>query len=82
MKKDILAHGGEDAAEFVPTLWKHVDMTMEAMAMLVMDKCLGQCGAEHAKEQEAAEATGAPRTPRGRKEKGVSLATAKNKMAH
>jgi hypothetical protein len=82
MKKDILAHRGEDAAEFVPTLWKHVDMAMEAMATLVMDKCLGQHGAEHAKEQEAAETTGMPRTPRGRKEKGVSLAMAKNQMAH
>jgi hypothetical protein len=57
MKKGVLAHGGEGAAEFIPTLQKHVDMLMEATAMLVMDKCLGQCGAKHVKEQEAAEAT-------------------------
>jgi hypothetical protein len=60
VKKGILAHRSEDAAEFVPTLWKHVGMAMEAMAMLVMDKCLRQCGAEHTKEQQAVEATGVP----------------------
>jgi hypothetical protein len=57
-------------------------MAMEAMAMLVMGKHLGQRSAKHAKEQEVVVATGVPRTPRGCKEKGVSLATAKNQMAH
>jgi hypothetical protein len=52
------------------------------MAALVMDKCLGQRSTEHVKEQEAAVATKALRTPRGCKKKGVSLATAKNQMAH
>jgi hypothetical protein len=81
MKKGILAHGGEDPAELIPTLWKHVDMAMEAMAMLVMDKCLGQHSAERAKEEEVAVATEMPRTTRGHKKKGVSLATAKNQIA-
>jgi hypothetical protein len=56
--------------------------TTEAMAMLVMGKCPGQCSTDHTKEQEAAVASRVLRTPRGRKEKGVSLATAKNQMAH
>jgi hypothetical protein len=82
MKKGILAHRSEGTAEFIPTLWKRADMATEAMAVLVMGKSRGQHSAEHMKEQEAVEATGAPRTPGGCKKKGVSLATAKNQMAH